>query len=171
VGHSDGKAVVYDLATGAALWREAQHKKYVYNVRFSPDERGLLTGGQDGVCYLWDLNVLGVSAVDWAALGADLIGDSVPAAFAAQQRMWAEPEAGSGAIEAVLRSLAAEAGAEPSEGQIQAYERIIEVLGGLRTAQADGLLEELQKSAPTLPLKRKAFVQRRGRSAAMATGE
>ena len=164
VGHSDGKAVVYDLATGAALWREAQHKKYVYNVRFSPDERGLLTGGQDGVCYLWDLNELGVSAVDWAALAADLTGDSMPAAFAAQQRMLAEPEAAAGTLESVLLSLAAEAGSEPSERVTSAYARIIEVLGGLPTPAADALLEQLQKSGPTLAIKRQAFTARRQRT-------
>lgn len=163
VGHSDGTAAVYDLVTGETLWREAQHKKYVYNVCFSPNDRGLLTGGQDGVCYLWDLNVGGVTPVDWTAVGGDLMGDSATAAFAAQQRMWAEPEAAVGAVESVLESLSAEAGAEPSERQVAAYERIIEVLGGLPTPSADGLLEQLQKSAPTLPLKRKAFSARRSR--------
>lgn len=165
VGHSDGAAAVYDLATGETLWREAQHKKYVYNVCFSLDDRCLLTGGQDGVCYLWDLNVGGVTSVDWAALGVDLMGDSVKAAFVAQQRMMAEPEAALGAVESVLQSLAAEASSEPNGRVTSAYARIIDVLGGLPTPAADALLEQLQKSGPTLAIKRQAFIARRQRSA------
>jgi hypothetical protein len=93
------------------------------------------------------------------------MGDSVKAAFVAQQRMMAEPEAALGAVESVLQSLAAEAGSEPNERVTLAYARIIDVLGGLPTPAADALLEQLQKSGPTLAIKRQAFIARRQRSA------
>jgi hypothetical protein len=78
--------------------------------------------------------------------------------------MLAEPEAAAGTLESVLLSLAAEAGSEPSERVTSAYARIIEVLGGLPTPAADALLEQLQKSGPTLAIKRQAFTARRQRT-------
>jgi WD40 repeat protein len=164
VGQSDGKAAVHDVLTGELLWNEARHKKYVYNVAFSPDDRCLLTGGQDGVCYLWDLNVTGGQPVDYAMLGQDLIGASPRAAFAAQQRLLAEPEPAVGVLESLLNDLSPPTGEELSDVQTRTYERIIEVLSGLPTPLADPLLQQLQKSGPTLAIKRQAFTARRGRA-------
>jgi RNA polymerase sigma factor (sigma-70 family) len=86
-GASDGGLEVWDPSTARSVWKGSRHENYVYKVGFGLDARSLVTGGEDGVCYLWDLRPPGVRPdKDPARLWQDLAGEDGPAAY---QAMWA----------------------------------------------------------------------------------
>ncbi len=119
VGHSSGKGCVYEVSTGEEVWAEAKHDNYLYNVDFSPDDRCLLTGGEDGMCYLWDLaNTIERAPVNYTELGRELIGDSPRNAFEAHQQLALNPEAAVTAIQAALEPLFSK-GAETTIGKVE----------------------------------------------------
>ncbi len=54
VGTGDG-AKVFDIGTGQQLFAADAHEQSIYTVDFGARDRTLLSGGSDGVCFLWDL--------------------------------------------------------------------------------------------------------------------
>jgi WD40 repeat protein len=58
-GSAGGNIAVWDPLTGAKVWDLGRHQHYVYTVGFGRDGRTLVSGGEDGVCYLWDLRPAG----------------------------------------------------------------------------------------------------------------
>ena len=72
-GSMGGKVELWDPLTGEAVWDKGDHQHYVYTLSFPNSGRTLLTGGSEGVGYLWDLSPLEDSeepdvAATWVAL-------------------------------------------------------------------------------------------------------
>ena len=105
VGHGNGAGNIYDICSGESVWKNAKHDKNVYNVDFSPNDRSILTGGEDGVCYLWDLNTIDPGeAADFDKLASDLLGDSPRDAFIAHQRLMIDPDRAVPAIQLAIQA-------------------------------------------------------------------
>ncbi len=54
-GASSGEISVWDPLKAQAVWSAGRHKGYAYAVCFGRDSHTLLSGGDDGVGYLWDV--------------------------------------------------------------------------------------------------------------------
>ncbi len=54
---SGGGATLFDVHSGAKLWTVDEHEEYIYTVDFGPRNNTFLSGGSDGVCYLWGLDI------------------------------------------------------------------------------------------------------------------
>ena len=94
---SSGGVQVFDVRSGARLWRAVDHEGYIYTVDFGAADLTILSGGEDGVCYLWDLAV-GEESVPSETLSVDeqfaqLTGADSQAAFQAYHRFLKTPEA------------------------------------------------------------------------------
>ena len=62
LGEARNTARVFDSTTGELIAGPFPHGGEVSSVRFSPDERKLLTGGSDGIARLWDLHTMPVES-------------------------------------------------------------------------------------------------------------
>jgi WD40 repeat protein len=54
-GGMDGSVSLWDPVTGKKVWDIGRHRGYVYTVGFGKDWRTMLSGSEEGICYLWDL--------------------------------------------------------------------------------------------------------------------
>jgi len=54
-GSMSGAVELWDPLTAESVWNTGKHDSYVYTLAFGADHRTLVSGGYDGVCYLWDL--------------------------------------------------------------------------------------------------------------------
>jgi WD40 repeat protein len=59
-GHHDGKARLWDVASGRRVGPEMAHIDKVYTATFSPDGRTLLTAGPNGAARLWQRDTGGL---------------------------------------------------------------------------------------------------------------
>ena len=85
-GAMDGAISLWDPLTGQNVWNHGRHEGYVYTVGFGRDSRTLVSGGDDGICYRWDLRPRGERSNKGAAeLWDDLAGEKSQAAY---QAMW-----------------------------------------------------------------------------------
>jgi hypothetical protein len=85
-GAGNGGVEVWDPLTAKNVWNRGGHQSTVYTVGFGRDIRDLVTGGEDGVCYLWDLRPPERRIDnDLSRLWDDLAGKDSSAAF---QAMW-----------------------------------------------------------------------------------
>jgi hypothetical protein len=50
-----GEIALWDPRTAEQLWEVGRHESYVNTVAFGSDNRTLVSGGREGVCYRWDL--------------------------------------------------------------------------------------------------------------------
>ncbi len=83
-GAMDGNVEVWDPSTAKSVWNAGRHQSHVYTVGFGRDARTLVSGGEDGACYLWDLRPAGPRANnDLARLWGDLAGEDAGAAYQA----------------------------------------------------------------------------------------
>jgi hypothetical protein len=57
-GAASGALHVRDALTGELVWQNHVHRKYVYTTCFGRDSHTLVSGGDDGLCFLWDLHDL-----------------------------------------------------------------------------------------------------------------
>ena len=54
-GARDGSVELWDPLTAKRVWNVGRHQSSVYTVGFGRDARSLVSGGEDGACYVWDL--------------------------------------------------------------------------------------------------------------------
>jgi WD40 repeat protein len=95
-GSMAGQVTLWDPFTGERVLDVGQHQGYVCTVGFGRDNRTIVTGGADGVCYRWDLRPPGKQADnDLNRLWNDLAGDDSAAAYRA---MWALAETPEGSV-------------------------------------------------------------------------
>jgi len=55
IGKKNGIIQIIDLETQKKIWEFAGHRKTVYSLKFSPDEKKLVTSSEDCSVYSWDL--------------------------------------------------------------------------------------------------------------------
>jgi len=92
VGNADGVRV-FDVESGRALWTGRDHQKPLYAVNFGARDRTILSGGTDGVCYLWDLQAdFGSEEWDPERLFSVLIRQEGRPAYAAYRQLAQTPE-------------------------------------------------------------------------------
>jgi WD40 repeat protein len=85
-GSMDGSVRLWDPLAGKIVWDVGKHQGYVYTVSFAEGVRTLLSGGADGLAYLWDLRPpANRPNKGLEYLWNDLTGDDSAAAF---QAMW-----------------------------------------------------------------------------------
>ena len=86
-GTYGGTVSLWDPLSGSKVANAGKHQHYAEIVGFGRDSRTLLSGGGDGVCYLWDLRPRGSPPEkDLAGLWSDLAGSDGKTAYNA---MWA----------------------------------------------------------------------------------
>ena len=86
-GSMGGQVALWDPISGQKVWDVGRHQGYVGTVGFGRDSQTMLSGGADGVCYLWDLRPSAKPIEkDLASIWDDLAGVDGPAAYDA---MWA----------------------------------------------------------------------------------
>jgi hypothetical protein len=102
-GASDGSVELWDPLTAKNVWNGGRHQSSVYTVGFGRDVRGLVSGGDDGACYLWDLRPsANPRDIDLDHLWHDLAGDDSLAAYTA---IWALSEAPDRCVEMLAEKL------------------------------------------------------------------
>jgi WD40 repeat protein len=92
-GNMEGRIVLWDPLTAQIVRDVGRHQGYVYEVVFGRDCRTLLSGGDDGVCYRWNLQTPAPqSAKELALLWDDLAGVESQAAFQAMRALSTTPD-------------------------------------------------------------------------------
>ncbi len=173
-GAMDGNVELWDPSTAKSVWNAGRHQSHVYTVGFGRDARTLVSGGEDGACYLWDLRPAGGRPDnDLARLWDDLAGEDARAAY---QAMWGLSEMPSRAVAMLAEKLRpvtsvidtdhVDEGNPPEDVQrlrrmkkllidkdpkvesAVAVRRAISLLAQLGTADAVGVLNELTGQNP-----------------------
>jgi hypothetical protein len=54
-GTRQGTVLIWDALTGDLVWRNRPHEDTVYVLSYGANSHTLASGGDDGVCYLWDI--------------------------------------------------------------------------------------------------------------------
>jgi WD40 repeat protein len=92
VGTGDG-ARVFDIASGDQVFEADEHDDSIYTVEFGARDQSLISGGTDGVNYLWHIqSVKAKNQVPEAELFAALVGSDGEKAFAAFHQLLRSPE-------------------------------------------------------------------------------
>jgi WD40 repeat protein len=87
-GSVSGAVTLWDPLTGQLVWQIGRHEGHVYTVSFGQDSRTLLSGGDDNVCYLWNVwPQQSVIEKDPALLWDGLIGQDGRAAYHAMSKL------------------------------------------------------------------------------------
>jgi WD40 repeat protein len=74
-GTSGGSVLVWDALTGELVWRSDPHEDTVYVLSFGASSHTLASGGDDGMCYLWDIQRPGEPV---RSQQGRLVGDNLP---------------------------------------------------------------------------------------------
>jgi WD40 repeat protein len=82
-GSRNGDIALWDALTAEKVLDVGIHQDSVDTLCFGNDNGVLLSGGGDGVCYLWDLRPKGDATDDLDKLWSDLSGDNVYASYRA----------------------------------------------------------------------------------------
>jgi len=103
-GAANGSIELWDPLTGQKVWDQGKHQHYAYSLGFGRDNRTIVSGADDGLCYLWDLRPQSVSHQndDWAKLWHDFSGDD---SLLAYQALWTMSESPARAVEFVAEKL------------------------------------------------------------------
>ncbi len=161
VGRMDGGCTVYDVHTGEVVWDLAKHTSYIYNVDFGADDRTLLTGGEDGVCYLWDLNITVDGALEVKKLVDDLVDGAPQAAFVAHQALANHPQQAIPAIQAATDAVFDQWG-DPDETQLAELNyrvnRVAMWLAEIDLPEAGELMDHLIETCPSGSVKKTIFL-------------
>jgi len=162
IGRPNGGCSVHDARSGDLIWDRPKHGKSVKNVDFGALDRTLLTGGRDGVCYLWNLNV-GIDSfqTDFTKLAEQLVGNSPRDAFDAHQALAAQPVEALPAIKAMMDELFAQ-WSNPDEDELaelnHRINRVAMLLAQIESPEAGQLLTSLIQECPNGKLKKTLFL-------------
>ncbi len=105
ISRASSKLNVYDIATGDIVFEATAHQNEINRIEFGPRDRTVLTGGDDGICNLWELPTP-KSRVDDDKLFANLIGTNGKLAFAAFRQLDADADRAVTLLEARLKPFA-----------------------------------------------------------------
>jgi hypothetical protein len=92
IGGAGGSVSVWNPINGAQVWEARGHKHYVYTVNFGRDSRTVFSGGEDGVCYLWDLKRDNKPPKELSQLWGELSGEDSAIAFQAMLSLAERPD-------------------------------------------------------------------------------
>ena len=102
-GVRDGSVEIWDPLCGERVWNVGRHQNDVDSVSFGRDARTLVSGGEDGLCYVWDVRPPGGRRDrEPAGLWDDLAGENGPAAYEA---MWSLSDMGDRAVSMLAERL------------------------------------------------------------------
>lgn len=103
-GSMDGSVKLWDPITGRKVWDRGRHQTYVYTVGFGRDSRSLMSGGDDDLCYQWDLrpNEPHPQPADFETLWNNLADENSLVAYRA---MWAFADSGDRSIDFLVGKL------------------------------------------------------------------
>ena len=104
-GFTSGKVVIYDIRTGEEVWEYGKHVDHVYTVEFGANDSRLISGGSDGVCYLWNLGNVKADKKLLSQRIDELIFYDAKSAFEAYQHLAMNRHRHFAALEAKLKSL------------------------------------------------------------------
>jgi WD40 repeat protein len=181
-GGMDGTLGVWDPLTAQCVWDVGRHQGHAYTVGFGRDDKSLVSGGEDGVCYLWDLKPsVDRPNNDPHRLWDDIAGDDSLSAF---QSMWilsSKPEQSIKLLADALKRIekvididrtSSKISVEDARKQQELLKRLdshdksvaraitirraISVLAQLGTVDALDLLKELSQRAPNEDVRRLA---------------
>jgi hypothetical protein len=173
IGGSDGSVSVWDPINGHKVWDVRSHQHYVYTVNFGRDSRTVFSGGEDGVCYLWDLKRDNKPPKELSQLWEELSGEDSAIAFQAMLSLAEKSEQAVALIAEQLRPVKSivdldrfAEGVPPEEAQRRkrlqkilieknpgtesrsAVQRATSVIEQIGTGDARKLLEELVAKDP-----------------------
>ncbi len=93
VGRSSGAVQLFDVTTGSLVWSTRAHEREVYTVDFGARDQTVLSGAEDGQCYLWNP---GWSDMPFEETPAELfeylVGPKEHEAFVAYHQLTQTPE-------------------------------------------------------------------------------
>ena len=92
-GISSGRVSLWDAYSGEEAWSRS-HQDHIYNVAFRKGSSQVVSGGDDGVCYLWQVNSQGppLAEFDGEQLWQEFAGDSGKIACQAMAHLVAHPQ-------------------------------------------------------------------------------
>ncbi|MEX2317688.1 MAG: WD40 repeat domain-containing protein [Pirellulales bacterium] len=163
VGGSGGLVSLLDPRSGDMVLEAGKHQDTVYTVGFGRDSRTMVSGGDDGVCYLWDLRPRDpLPKKDPSSLWQDLMGNNGRAAYLA---MWALADSPEHAVPLIAEQLRAGSTAieqDATSGRWRTAQRAVSLVAQIGTPEAARLLEQLgdQASNPELSRLAKAALGR-----------
>lgn len=140
-GSASGLIEVWDASRGSRVYAAGKHQSHIYTVGFSGDGRTLVSGGDDGIGYVWNLNRRPVPQNQTATgLWEQFVSDDPETAFQARGALLERP----GVLVELLRE------------KLQPVRIVIDMQAALRqTAQADAdrrrsqILQLVQKEPQT----------------------
>ena len=182
VGHSNGRAAIYDLDSLEWVWGDNNHSKAVYNVAFGADDSTLLTGGEDGVDYLMELATtithVEVDARNCSSFIYELGSTDPQTAFIAHQFLAKHSAAAIAAFDMEFETLFGpwengvglvdEDGGEAEDNKqavkkARTFRKIALLLSQMPEPAVDGLLKRFIAASPDLKTKKTFFLARQHR--------
>ena len=98
-----GEVTLWDPRTGEKVWDTGRHEGDVYTVGFGRDSRTLISGGEEGCCYVWDLGNMNDRSSNPETDWTDLQHDDSKTVFQALQRLTNTPDRTVKLLEAKLK--------------------------------------------------------------------
>ena len=142
VGDRDGQVRIYDSFTGDVVMTKQAHPDSVISINFCADGQSLLTGGSEGVSYLWSLRPEQKEPQPITDLYAKLIGSDSAAAFQAHWAMLNQPV---DSIEHLTAQLLDNKDLEPGKPELL---RALALLRTIATDDSEKLLQSISQQHP-----------------------
>ncbi len=88
----EGEIAIVDVASRKMVWSKQAHHGFVSSLSFGYGGKTVLSGGSDGVCYLWDVTPERIVQRPMEQLYRDLMGSAMRAVWNAHWAMLADPD-------------------------------------------------------------------------------
>ena len=151
-GDRKGVARIYDTLTGKVIMTKQAHPDAVISMHFPADGQTLLTGGSEGVSYLWSLRPEQETQEEQSIdeLSLNLFSDNSMTAFQAHWALLEQPEA---TISLFKKQLLDSDNIDPNS---QVFLRAVAVLNTMNTDDSGRLLKSIGDKYPDDLLGREA---------------